>query len=156
MAKKDIKIRRGASAVIFRMNKGEPEFLLLHRVKRWTGWEMLKGGRMGRESPVSTLKRELNEEIRAERGKILSIVEIPSKMKFKTPLEYVRKHKYTHMEFSSFLVEYIGKVSIDGNDVKEHDGYKWAKYKDAMKLLEYDSSKGQLKLAYSFIKKGKF
>ncbi len=156
MATKKERIRRGASAIVFRMRKGQPEFLLLHRVKRWIGWEILKGGRIGRESPVSTLMRELKEEINAEKHMIGSIIPISSKMKFRTPPEYVKKYRYTRMEFQVFLVEYYGKVSIQNNDIKEHDGYRWASFKDSMKLLTYESSKKQLKLAYSLVKKGKF
>ena len=156
MAKKKMKVRRGAGAVVFRMKKGEPEFLLLHRVKRWTGWELLKGGRMGREPPISTLRRELAEEIKADKSKIASIVEIPVKLKFKTPPEYVKKHKYTHMEFQTYVVEYNGKVSVNGNEVEEHDAYRWASFRNSIRLLTYDSTKEQLKLAYSFIKKGRF
>ena len=59
------KIRKGVSAVVFRARGKVPEFLILHRIKRWKGWELLKGGRRSRENPLDTLKRELMEEIGA-------------------------------------------------------------------------------------------
>lgn len=146
------RIRKGVSAVVFRIKNNEPEFLILHRVKRWNGWEMLKGGRIGREKPLSNLKRELREEIGASEEDIVRIVRLPFKLKFKTPLDYVKKYKYTGMEFQSFLVEYKGKINISRNEVKEHDEYKWVSYKDALRLLTYDTSKKQLEKAYQFMK----
>ncbi|MCX8202309.1 MAG: NUDIX domain-containing protein [Candidatus Micrarchaeota archaeon] len=151
MAGKREKTRKGISAVIFRMKGKEPEFLILHRIKRWTGWEMLKGGRIGREKPLNNLKRELREEIHAEESKIGAVIILPFKLSFKTPPEYVKKYKYTAMEFQSFLVEYNGKVSIKGNSVLEHDGYEWVSFEKAEKMLTHDSSKDLLRKAYKVI-----
>ena len=150
------KTRKGASAVIFRMEKGEPEFLILHRIKRWTGWELLKGGRIEREHPLETLTRELKEETNTNPDQIKSIVEMPFLLKFKTSPDYIKKYKYTRMEFKSYIVEHVGKVSIKHNDIREHDAYKWTDYKNALKLLTFETSRNQLKLAHYFIKKGKF
>ncbi|MEM4133625.1 MAG: NUDIX domain-containing protein [Candidatus Micrarchaeia archaeon] len=146
------KIRKGISAIVFRLKDKEPEFLILHRIKRWNGWEMLKGGRIGREKPMHNLMRELKEEIHADQKKLGTIIPLPFKLKFKTPKDYVKKYRYTGMEFQSFLVEYNGPVSIKGNAVLEHDEYRWVSYKEALRLLTHDTNKNLLKKAYKILK----
>lgn len=55
------KVRKGVTAVVFRKpsDSKEPEFLLLRRVRRWSGWEMLKGSRKGRRSRLRPLRENL-------------------------------------------------------------------------------------------------
>lgn len=146
------KVRKGIGAIVFRFKGKEPEFLLLHRIKRWSGWEMLKGGRIGRERPMHNLMRELREEIHADEKKIGAIIPLPFKLKFKTPPDYVKKYKYTKMEFPSFLVEYNGPVSIKGNAVLEHDEYRWVSFNEALNLLTHETNKNLLRKAYQVLK----
>ncbi|MEM3369279.1 MAG: NUDIX domain-containing protein [Candidatus Micrarchaeia archaeon] len=153
MAGSNEKIRKGITAIVFRLKGKKPEFLLLHRIKRWNGWEMLKGGRIGRERPMHNLMRELREEIYADQKRLGTIIPLPFKLKFKTPKDYVKKYKYTRMEFQSFLVEYNGPVSIKVNAVLEHDEYRWVSYNEALRLLTHDTNKKLLKNAYNFLKR---
>ena len=146
------KTRKGAAAVIYRIKEGKPEFLILHRVRRWTGWEMLKGGRKGKGGALATLKRELSEEIGAERSKTRIVGRIPFILKFKTSPDYTKQYGFTHMELPSFLVEYNGKANIRKNEVIEHDKYTWLPLKDAIKILKYSTSKNELKAAHKFMK----
>lgn len=145
-----MKIRKGVSAVIFRLKSKCPEFLVLHRIKRWKGWEMLKGGRKGRENHRATLKRELGEEIGARNFE--SISRLPFTLKFKISSEHVREMGFTRVDFPTYLVEYSGPVSLTKNKSKEHSKFKWVRYKDALRLLTFSTSKKELKVAYSFMK----
>ena len=150
------KIRRGVAAVIFRKPKGnnkEAEFLILHRVKRWTGWELLKGGKNKKESILNSLKREIREEIGVKKFKLIG--RLPLDLKFKIPKIYTQELGFTEVSFSTYLIEYGGKIDLHNNKVKEHDKYKWAKIKEANKLLTYKDTKKELKVAYSFMKKKK-
>jgi len=146
------KIRKGAAAVIFRMQKGkkEPEFLVLHRIKRWKGWEMLKGGRREREKPLDTLKREMMEELGALNFEIIG--KIPFTLYFKISKEHVKEMEFTHMRFPVYLVRYNGLVVLSGNVSKEHSNYKWLPFKKALKLLTFFTNKKELKAAYFFMK----
>jgi 8-oxo-dGTP pyrophosphatase MutT (NUDIX family) len=145
-----VKIRRGITAVIFRMKGQEPEFLILHRIKRWKGWEMLKGGKRGKEKPLETLKREIMEETGAKKFKV--IAKLPFVLSFKISKQHVREMGFTHVSFPAYLIEYSGPISLINNKSIEHSKYKWVKYKDALKLLTFDTSKKELKAAYSFMK----
>jgi len=146
------KIRKGAAAVIFRMQKGkkEPEFLIFHRIKRWKGWEMLKGGRRGREKPLDTLKREMMEELGALNFEIIG--KIPFILYFKISKEHVRGMGFTQVRFLTYLVKYEGLVILTGNISKEHNTYKWLPFTKALKLLTHRERKEQLKAAYKFMK----
>ena len=148
------KVRHGIAAVIFRKHKNkEPEFLILHRIKRWTGWELLKGGKNRKESTLTSLNREIREEIGAKKFKLIG--RLPFDLKFKIPKKYTLEIGFTEVNLSAYLVEYNSKIDIHHNEVIEHDKYKWAKFKDAVKFLTYNDTKKELKVAYSFMKKKK-
>jgi 8-oxo-dGTP pyrophosphatase MutT (NUDIX family) len=144
------KIRKGAAAVIFRKKGKETEFLVLHRIKRWKGWEMLKGGRRGREKPPDTLKREMMEELGALNFNLIG--KIPFTLYFKIDKKHVREMGYTHMKFPVFLVEYNGLVVTSGNTPKEHSGHKWVPFKKALKMLTFSTGRQELKAAHKYMK----
>ncbi|MEM2974756.1 MAG: hypothetical protein QW112_04005, partial [Candidatus Micrarchaeia archaeon] len=51
-----------------------------------------------------------------------------------------------------YLVKYDGIISLESNQSKEHDAYKWAKFREAMRLLTFNTSRNELKAAYKLIK----
>jgi 8-oxo-dGTP pyrophosphatase MutT (NUDIX family) len=68
-------------AVIYSKDKNKIYFLVLHRILRWNGYEILKGSIKKNESALQALKRELKEEIHIKKFKIIK--KINKQIKFK-------------------------------------------------------------------------
>jgi len=147
MTKTYKRYRKGIRAVIYKKSKKGLLFLVLHRVKRWRGYELLKGGKLSKETFLQALKREIKEETacRAQNIKKLSIIE-----KFDYPLI----HQPIFKRKSCILVCYICEISCS-QDIKlgdEHDGYKWLDFKKALKILTHKSTKKVLRYTNSYLK----
>ncbi|HLC72037.1 MAG TPA: NUDIX domain-containing protein [Candidatus Nanoarchaeia archaeon] len=114
-------------AIIYKIEKKQRRFLILHRKLRWTGWECMKETMEENESEEETLRRGINEEIGVERGDIKKHIPINIKLTDGSAIE------------KAFLVKIDAKEKIDiiKNKSKEHDAYKWVSQKEAQKLLAY-------------------
>jgi len=55
--------RKGVLGIVYRKKESNIEYLLLHRIKDWKGWEPVKGGRE-RRLEKDALEDELFEETR--------------------------------------------------------------------------------------------
>jgi len=141
------KYRRGIRAVIYKKDKKGFLFLVLHRIKRWRGYELLKGGKFSDETYLQALKREIKEEsnCRAE-----SIKKLPIKDKF----DYPKKHQSIFKRKGQVSVCYACEIiCLKGLKLgEEHDEYKWLDFKNAVKILTYSNSRKVLRYANSFLK----
>lgn len=139
------KYRRGIKVVIHKNNKKGRLFLVLHRIKRWEGFELLKGGRFLSESYIGALKREIREELGCKPKNI-------KKLPFEDKFDYPEKHRAVFEKKGQisvcYVCEIVGKIKL--ND--EHDKYQWVDSKKAVKLLKYNNGKKLLKFANSFLK----
>lgn len=135
------KYRKYIFAIVF-IRKKEPKILILHRIKNWRGWELVKGGLKGNENELNCLKREIREETGVKKYKILAKTHYFIKYKF--PKGFVKDHHIFHgAKGYMFLVELFSKkVKVDRS---EHDGFKWVNEKEALKLLTHRNHKNALK-----------
>jgi len=116
------------------------EFLVLHRVKNWNGWEFPKGGIKSGEKDTDTILRELAEECSCGSGDLLSITPLGYKFSFSYPEEHRKKSGFSGAEFETFAVELSGsaKVSIERNTEREHDAFRWLTEAEAAKIIHPD------------------
>ncbi len=131
------KYRKGVFCVVYSGKK----FLLLHRKLHWRGWEFCKGGKKAKEKLENSAKREVKEETGLE---IKKIKRFPVNAKFLYDKKTQRERKAKGFLYVLFSAEVKkGKVKISK---KEHDGYKWCSYKEALKLLTWADQRKCLRI----------
>ena len=135
------KYRKYIVAVVFIRNE-IPKFLILHRIKNWRGWELVKGGLLEGEKELDCLKREIKEETGVKKYKIITKTRYFIKYKF--PKGFVKDHHIFHgAKGYVFLIELFSKrIKVDKN---EHDNFKWVNEGKALKLLTHRNHKNALR-----------
>lgn len=135
------KYRKGVFIVTYRKDKENIEYLLLHRILHWKGWEFPKGGVERFETRTRTAKRELLEETGQ---KAINIKKYPIKGKYLYSKVLPDRPGMIGQTYRLFSAEIKNKkVSWDK---KEHSGYKWVTYDKAKKLLTFQDKKKCLKI----------
>lgn len=144
--KKALAERKGVCAIVFRKRSGKSEFLLLHRVLHWQGWEFVKGGLKKGEKPLNTLKRELKEEI--------NLMHFEKIKKISAMLSFWDSIRKKHSELQAFAVQIPpnAKVQLKQNHPREHSSFKWVSRQKALKSLTYESARKVFKTAYKTLK----
>lgn len=130
--------RKGVCAVIFRKTRSGSFFLVFHRLRNWTGWELLKAGVKPGEDTEKALARELREETSLRKFKV--IAKVPKKIKYRWPNWLLKDRRlYKGSEEQVYLVEVFDKdVKIDKT---EHDDYKWLRSDAVLKYLTHRNQK---------------
>lgn len=133
---------RSAGLVIFRMDGGEPSFLLLHY--GWGHWGFPKGNIEPGEAEKEAAIRETEEETG------LSSFRFVDDFMEKIEYFYRKEGKTIHKEVVYFLAE------TEERDVKvsyEHRGCEWLKFDEALSQLSFDNDKEILRKANEAIAK---
>jgi 8-oxo-dGTP pyrophosphatase MutT (NUDIX family) len=134
------KYRRYIFAVMF-LRRKNPQFLILHRIKNWNGWELVKGGLKDGETEIKCLKREIKEETGAKKFEI--IVKTRHFIKYKFPKGFVKdNHIFYGAKGYVFLVELFSKKAKV--DKTEHDRYLWVSRDEALEILTHKNHKNAL------------
>jgi len=142
---------KSAGAVIFRKEKNVIRYLLLHYFYKSEYWDFCKGNIEQKENPEDTAKREIKEETGLEK------IEIIPGFQEKTTWFYKRDKENVLKEVTYFLVETkVKEIKIS----KEHIGYGWFSFGEAMEKMRFKNNKEILKKANDFLAKrgglGKF
>jgi ADP-ribose pyrophosphatase YjhB (NUDIX family) len=133
-------------AVIYDVKNGQVYFLILHRILRWRGWEILKETLEKNETPLLALKRGIKEETKIKNFKIIS------KIPFSEKWEALGK-KFEIVAAYLVLADKNQKISLKQR-VVEHDDYQWVDKKTALKKLTWPKTKALIKsLKISELKK---
>jgi len=148
--KKTSSVRKGIAAVIFRRRGGALEFLVMHRILRWKGWESLKGGINPGEDGDAALIREIEEEINISSDKLRILGTIPgAEIRLNVPLKFRKQMGgFTNALYKPFyLVEVLqeAKPNLKKDDVQEHDKIKFVPYEKALKMLTYSNTRTALR-----------
>ena len=133
------KYRKYVFMVAF-LRRKNPQFLILHRIKNWKGWEFPKGGLKEKETELKCLKREIREEIG---NKYEVIAKTRHFIKYKFPKGFLKDdHIFFGAKGYVYLVELFSKrVKIDRS---EHDKYLWVSKNEAMEILTHKNHKNAL------------
>ncbi len=123
----EYKFRDGVLAIVYRQLGEKVEFLALHRIKNWVGWEISKGGLKPGETHKDAVIRELKEECNIDESAIGLILPTNSNIRIDYPKEGWEKAGYKGAFYNNFLIRLDGsyKLTIEKNDEPEHDNIKW-------------------------------
>lgn len=127
------KTKHGVMCVIFAERAGARQFLLLHRVLNWSGWEFVKGGIDKGETAEEAGRREIKEEAGLKKLELIGALE--------------GKHgwdaKGAHYDYSVLLfrADMGEKVKLQAYPVKEHDKFGWVAQGKVRGMLEYENTR---------------
>ena len=135
-------LEKSAGAVVFRRENKKIYYLLLHY--QWGHWDFPKGNIEKGEELKDTVKREVREETGIE-----NIEFIPG---FKENIKYFFKLKgKTIFKIVTFFLAETKEKEIKIS--REHVGFKWLPFKEALEQLTFKNAKEILKKANDFLKK---
>lgn len=131
-------LRKGMQAIVYKKEGSEKKFLIMHRIKNWTGWEFPKGGIKQGETYADAVVRELEEECGITKENIMKMWETHHDFMIKYPEVMWEKTGYRGALNRNFIIEVNpdAMITIKHNDELEHDDFKWIPEEDAAKLLD--------------------
>ncbi len=135
-------VEKSAGAIIFRKEGGKNHFLLLHYLAGH--WDFPKGHIEKGEKINETIRREVKEETGIEKIRFVS--------GFKQDVKYFFKAK----EENIFKIVVFLLAETDVKEIKiskEHKGFKWLTFQDALNQLTFNNAKKILKKANDFLSK---
>lgn len=143
---------KSAGAIIFRMENNEPCYLLLHYPSGH--WEFAKGHIEEGENREDAAKREIGEETGIKSFEIIPGFKEYIKYFFRQSYNLEGKAKKDAPWVFKLVVFYLAKT--DTHEVKiskEHQGFVWLSYPQALKKLTYKNAKELLKKANDYLMK---
>ena len=142
-------VEKSVGAVIFIEENNKRKYLLLEykRINDEKGkhkyWDFPKGHIEKDEKETDTLFREIKEET--------GLIDLDVVLGFKEKLRYF--FKKDKKLISKEVIYYLLKSNTEEVRISfEHLGFKWLEYEQALKQIEFKSSKDILKKAENFIK----
>lgn len=133
--------RKGIFIVTYKIEKNKIKYLILKRKLHWKGYEFPKGGIEKFEFPSRTVRRELFEETGLVPKKIKNH-HVKGFWNYKKEMNDRPGLVGQTWKLFSVLVE-GDKIKIDK---KEHSGFEWLSYKNALKKLTYENQKKCLEI----------
>ena len=122
--------RRGVVGIVYRKRNEEVEYLVMHRIHPWMGWEFVKGGR-GRRSEEDAIKMELQQETGLAN---YNLKKVPGGM---LVYDFKRqKDRISGQAMQVFLIEAQKDCTIIP-DFKEHNDYYWGNFEETKNLLTH-------------------
>lgn len=124
-------------AILYDTKDNKSYFLILHRILRWKGWEILKETIERGEKPEKALLRGIKEETKLRKFKIIR------KLDKKENWQSEGKN-YSIIETYLVKADMNEKISLK-QEIIEHDKYQWVDRKTAIKKLTWPKTKNLLK-----------
>jgi len=120
-------------AIIYDIKNGEFYFLILHRILRWKGWEILKETLEKKETPLKALKRGIEEETKLKDFKIIKSLNREEKW-------ILGSINYSIIDTFLVRADMSQKISLK-QEIVEHDKYEWVDRKTAVRKLTWPKTK---------------
>lgn len=120
-------------AIIYDTKNGKPYFLILRRILRWEGWEILKETLEKNETLIDALKRGIFEETKLKNFEIIKSLGEKEEWVFEENNYFIA---------DTFLVraDMDQKISLK-QKVVEHDKYEWVEKETAIEKLTWPRTK---------------
>lgn len=131
-----------AGVVIYRIEKGEPKYLILQHERGH--WDFVKGNLEKNEKIRDTMIRETIEETGIQ------------DLKFYDDFEKKISYFYRRSGKTVYKEVVFGLAETQTEQVKisyEHVAYRWVNYKEALKTLSFENSRKTIKKAHKRIMK---
>jgi len=142
-----MKFRKAVFVVVYRNERGKRLYLVLHRKLHWKGWEFPKGG-MKHENILHGMKRELKEETGC---KPLKIIRYHEHGKYRYNKKLADRRNLLGQTYNLFSAEIsCRKIRLDR---KEHSGYRWLSFKQALKILTWQNQKKCLRIVEKVLRR---
>jgi len=143
-----MKLRKAIFIVTYKKEKDKILYLLLKRKLHWKGWEFPKGGIESNENLKKSVKREAFEESGLIAAKIN---QFNVSGKYKYDKIYTDRPGFSGQTYKLFSTQVKpGKTKFDK---REHSGFKWLNFKDAIKSLSWPNQKKCLTIVNKFLTK---
>ncbi|HQY21515.1 MAG TPA: NUDIX domain-containing protein [Ignavibacteria bacterium] len=139
----ELKKDRSIGVIIFHLNNGEPEFLIIKH--RQGHWSFAKGHKEKEESDYQTAIRELKEETGIKDANFISDkIELSEMYKFNSANNFKIEKSVDY-----FIAEVpTNEVNIDNMEILE---YQWRNLCSGLELVTFAESKNILNKAYEII-----
>jgi tRNA nucleotidyltransferase (CCA-adding enzyme) len=136
-------LRPAVFCVIYKMENEVPIYLLLKRKLHWKGWEFPKGKIEKGETKEETARREAHEE---GGFKVFNLkkYKVSGSYRYEKMLE--DRPQYYGQSYTLFSGEVKPANKKAKLDPKEHCGYMWAKFDQAIKKLTWNDQKKCLRI----------
>jgi 8-oxo-dGTP pyrophosphatase MutT (NUDIX family) len=145
---------KSAGAIIFRIENNEPHYLLLRYPSGH--WEFAKGHIEEGEDFEKTIRREVEEETGIKDLRIILGFKEYSKYFFRRSYDLIGEAKKKAPWVFKLVVFFLAETSTKKVKIsKEHIGFSWLPFEEAVKKITYKNAKELLKKAHQFIISGK-
>lgn len=143
---------KSAGAIIYILKNGEPHYLLLHYPSGH--WEFAKGHIEEGENPEQAALREIQEETGISDIKIIPGFKEHARYFFKKSYDLVGEAKKKAPWVFKLVTFYLAETKTEDVKIsKEHQGFLWAPYDEAVKKLTFKNAKALLKKANDYVSK---
>jgi 8-oxo-dGTP pyrophosphatase MutT (NUDIX family) len=134
-------MRNEVQAVVYRMHKSNPEFLL---EKKYGRWRLLKGGVLPNETEEDALKRELGQELGMENAEIIGKV---------GDYKFYARGMHTYSAHAHYVSSYLVFASEEQIRIsREIEAATWFPETEVMYKLRLRNEKQMFSLAVKKIK----
>ncbi|MBI3337658.1 MAG: NUDIX domain-containing protein [Candidatus Staskawiczbacteria bacterium] len=141
---------KSAGAVVYRIKDNVPHYLLLHYHSGH--WEFAKGHIEEGESNEDTVKREIEEETGIKDLKIIPGFKEYVKYFFRKSYGLSGEAKKKAPWVFKLVVFYLAQTNTEDVVIsKEHTGFIWLPFGDAVKKLTYKNAKNILTKAHNYL-----
>lgn len=143
---------KSAGAIIYLIKDNEPYYLLLHYPSGH--WEFAKGHIEEGESNEETVRREIEEETGIKDLKIVPGFKEYAKYFFKKSYGLEGEARKKAPWVFKLVVFYLGQTNTQLVKIsKEHKGFAWLPYEQAVKKVTYKNAKSMLARAHEHLMK---
>ncbi|KKS34687.1 MAG: hypothetical protein UU96_C0001G0042 [Parcubacteria group bacterium GW2011_GWC2_42_13] len=150
MKYKNMPIEKSSGAIIFRKDKGERLYLLLHY--EWGHWDFPKGHIEKGESLEETARREVKEETGIEDVEFVKGFKETIKYFYKIPRTRISSVRGKQGEnIMKFVTFFLAKSKTKKIKLTEHIGYEWLPYEKALEKLTFKTAKQILQKSEEFL-----
>jgi len=141
-----MKKEKSAGAIIFRLEKKQPLYLLLHypssEKSKKEYWDLPKGHIEEGETEKQTVQREVQEET--------GLLAIELFEGFREEIHYW--FQWQGEKISKTVAFYVAETKQKEITIsKEHIGFSWLAYEEALQKLTYENAKTILTKAHDFV-----